>query len=232
MIDLRTTFRRRLVKFRQLQAQFQPEATPLIIQLSTTDVGVDTVHNTPLYLPSSLPPEILGKCSKRLVSMETELRIGQCHDCLSQLRTKLCAKARLLKYKFVHVRHQAPNTRSRNLLHRIEAKINVLAAKYRNALTALRTLDPQGKSGWCLNLQDLGDQDLRCLSEAELPDAPTRARAEELQARSLLNGNAVPEGNRKVSWIWRGSVVGDSEGSSGENEFGEGWVFRFWHNGC
>ena len=77
-----------------------------------TDVDVDTIQDTPLYLPSSLPPETLSACSKRLVSMETELRIGQCRDSLVQLRTKLNAQARLLKYKYVHVRHQAPNTRS------------------------------------------------------------------------------------------------------------------------
>ena len=241
-IELRTSFRRRLAKFRQMQAQFQPEVVSLIPQFSMTDADVDTVQDTRLCLPSSLPPEILGKCSKRLVSMETELRIGQCRDSLTQLRTKLSAKARLLKHKFVHVRHQAPNTRSRNLLHRIDAKVNVFAAKYNHAFAALQALDPERKSGWDSDFQALGKQDLRCLSEAELPDAPTRERAEQLQARSLLNGNVVPEGNRKVSWIWRGSLAATSEGSGApsvdapnidtpnvetpnvdaQNEFGEG----------
>jgi hypothetical protein len=164
--------------------------------------------------------------------METELRIGQCRDSLTQLRTKLSAKARLLKHKFIHVRHQAPNTRSRNLLNRIEAKINIFAAKYDHAFAALQTLDPKGTFGWGLDFEALGKQDLRCLSEAELPDAPTRERAEQLQARSLLNGGVVPEGNRKVSWIWRGSLAdvsvdSDAPGintpdADARNEFGEG----------
>ena len=234
-----------------MQAQFQPELMSLIPQYSVTDADVDAVQDTPLCLPSSLPPGILGKCSKRLVSMETELRIGQCRDSLTQLRTKLCAKARLLKHKFVHVRHQAPNTRSRNLLHRIEAKINVVAAKYDHAFAALQTLDPERKSGWGSDFQVLGKQDLRCLSEADLPDAPTRERAEKLQARSLLNGGVVPEGNRKVSWIWRGSLATsgssdapnvdvpnadalnvdtqnvDTPNVDAQTEFGEGRVFPF-----
>ena len=104
VIQLRTSFRRCLAKFRQLQTQYQPDVVPLLAKLPAVDLDLDTVQDTPLYLPSSLPPEPLNKCSKRLVSMETELRIGQCCDSLIQLRTKLNAQACLLKYNYVHVR--------------------------------------------------------------------------------------------------------------------------------
>ena len=226
-IELRTAFRRRLVKFRQLQIQYQPETVSLLAQLPETSADVSDVQTVPLYLPSSLPPNVLDKCSERLVSMETELRIGQCRDSLAQLRTKLTAQARLLKYKYVHVRHQASNTRSRNLLNRVKAKIDVAAAKYRHALSTLEALDTEGRLGWRSEFLELRNQDIRAMSQAELPDAPTQQRAEELQGRTLLNGNVVPEGNRTVSWIWRGSFKENSETQDGPNEYSEGLGQRF-----
>ena len=215
-------FRRALFRFRQLQARYQPEVLPLLAELPSIDQDLDTLHETSLFLPSSLPPESLSKCSKRLVYMERELWIGQCRDCLAQLRTKLTAQARLLKYKFVHVRHQVPNTRARNLLNRVNDKINIIAAKYRHALAMLQALDQRGASAWCSEFLELWKQDVRCLSQAELPDASTQERAEEFHARTLLNGGVTPEGNRTVSWIWRGSLKRSSE-DQGQDEYGEGW---------
>lgn len=225
-VELRTSFRRRLVKFRQLQAQYQPEVALLLAHLPLTDTDIDAIQDTPLHLPSSLPSDVLSKCSKRLISMETDLRVGQCRDSLAQLHTKLTAQARLLKHKYIHVRHQAPNTRSRNSLGRINVKIQVLADKYRHAFTALGVLDPCGKSGWEEDFLELRNQDVRGLSQAELPDAPSQARAKELQARSLLRGNIVPEGNRTVSWIWRGSLKENTKDVDAQNEFNEGWVLH------
>ena len=220
IIELRTVFRRNLVKFRQLQAEYQPETIPLLAQLPSASPDPDSIHETSLLLPSSLPPQALKICSTRLVSMEKQLRIGQCRDSLTQLRTKLAAQARLLKHKYVNVRNQAPNTRSRNLLNRNTAKITAAASKYRHAFAMLHVLDPNG-SEWCSQFKELGKQDIRCFSEPELPDAPTQERREELQARTLLGGGAIPEGNRKVSWIWRGSHKDGSE------DLGEGRLIPF-----
>jgi len=82
----------------------------------------------------------------------------------------------------------------------------------------LPTLDPHGKSGWRLEFLELRNQDVRALSEAELPNAPTQERSQQLQARSLLGGGGAPEGNRTVSWIWRGSL----QGLDTHEDFGEG----------
>ena len=82
------------MKFHQLQAQYQPEVVLLLNQLPATSMDSGTIHNTPLYLPSSLPRDVLSKSSKRLVSMEMDLWIGQCRDSLAQLCTKLSAHAR------------------------------------------------------------------------------------------------------------------------------------------
>ena len=223
VVETRIAFRRRLAKFRQLQASYQPEVTALVAQLSSstpTSPDTDAIQDAPLLLPSSLPPELLRKCSKRLVSMETALRIGQCRDSLSLLRTKLTAQARLLKYKYVNVRHQVPNTRSRSLLNRVNVKIEACAVKYRHAFQMLRVLDSSDHPEWRSEFLELRPQDVRSMGEGELPSAPTRERAEELQARTLLNGNVLPEGNRIISWIWRGAL--NSVDRDGQKDFGEG----------
>jgi len=222
------------MKFRRLQPHYQPEVTPLLSQLPETAMDPDSIHDAPLYLPSSLPPEILKKCSRRLVLVEKELRIGQCRDSLSYLRTKLNAQARLLKHKYVNARGQGPNTRSLGLINRVNTKTNAAASRYRHAFAMLRILDwsTSGGSEWRSEFFELKLQDVRGLSVAELPDAPTQEHAEQLQARSLLNGGVPPEGNRTVSWIWRGSLKDSSEGQGVQDEYGEGLWFRFSHISC
>ena len=227
VVELRTSLRRRFVKFRQLQARYQPEVIPVLSELPATSMDPDSIHDTPLYLPSSLSRIILSKSSKRLVSMEIELRIGQCRDALTRLRTKLSARARLLKYKYVNVRHQRPNTRSLGLLGSVNSKLTAASTKYRHAFAMLQALDQSEGSEWRSEFLELREQDIRGLSEAELPNARSRERAEELRTRSLLNGGGIPEGNRTVSWIWRGSVKGGLGDRGGQDEHGEGLISFF-----
>lgn len=222
VIELRTSYRRRFVKFRQLQTQFQPEVTHLLNQLPPASTDPDVIHDCPLYLPSALSADTRQSCSEKLVSMEKELRIGQCRDSLVQLRIKLNAKARLLNHKFVNVRHQLPNTRSQDLLSRTSTRIGAIAAKYCNSLTRLRDLDKDKMSKWRSEFLDLTGDDLRALAEPEPPKAATQERARELQERSLLNGNKLPEGYRTVSWVWRGSVGSDLEDQDGQSDYSEG----------
>ena len=195
VVELWMAFRRCLVRFHQLQVHYQPEVVPLLAQLPLIGQDPDTLHETPLFLPSSLPSETLSKCSRRLVSMEKELQIGQCCDSLAQLHIKLTAQAHLLKYKFVHVRHQVPNTRARNLLNCVNDKIEVFVAKYCHVLAMLGALDECGASAWRSEFFELRKQDVCCLSQVELPNAPTQEHAEELHARTLLNGGVTAEGN-------------------------------------
>ena len=166
--------------------------------------------------------------------MEKELCISQCRDSLSQLQTKLTAQAQLLKHKHTNVCHQGPNTCSRDLLNHIK-KVDVVADKYSHAHKMLQALNLSDSSEWHSEFLELRPQDICCMAKAELPNAPTWERVEECQARTLLNGNAMPEGNRTVSWIWRGSLKKNYRDHVGHKEHGEGplpnfhCVHRCWH---
>ena len=218
-------FRNRLLKFQDLQRVFQPEATALLAIPSTTSSVVildndDDVQLTNLLLPSSLPQEVLAKTSPKLVHMEKELRLGQCQDALTQLRSHLHSRARIVKDKYVNIRHQAPNTRSRSLLDRILVKINTSAERYRTAYTTLLVLDSDPVAQWRSGFHPLHPKDIRSMSDTDAIDPITGLSSNEdtvPPARGLLPGGVIPEGSRTLSWIW-GGILDDASLTPGYHE--------------
>ena len=190
---------------------YQPELATIATPLD------DDVVDVSLCLPSSLPPETRANSSPKLVQMERELRLGQCHDSLSSLRLHLHSRSRLLKDKYLNVRHQGPNTKSRELVNRVSARISACADKYRAARSALDALDPDPVAPWRRELLILQAKDIRGMSEPKLPDHPDPERAKAIQTRALLNGGVFPDGTQTLSWIWRG-VPTRPEGATGYDE--------------
>ena len=208
VIERRTTLRRQLVKFRNLQAVYQPELATVAISPD------DDVVDISLHLPSSLPPETRAS---KLALMEKELRLGQCQDALSSLRLHLHSRSRILKDKYVNIRHQGPNTKSRELLDRVLDRISACADKYRAARSALEALDPDPAASWRHEFLILQEKDVRGMSEPKPSDHPDRKRANAILARTLLGKGELPQGNHTLSWIWRGAPTGP-EGDGGYNE--------------
>lgn len=137
--------------------------------------------------------------------MEKELRMSQCYDALNSLRLHLHSRSRLLKDKYVNVRHQGPNTKSRELLNRVSNHISIAVDRYTAAYPALCALEMDPKAAWRTDLFTLHEKDIRAMSEPSLPSHPDPERAGAIMARTLLSGGALPDGNHTVSWIWRGA---------------------------
>lgn len=210
-IEQRTDFRRQLARFRELQQVYQPE---LVVVPPSPNANVLDV---PLFLPSSLSRDPRSQCHPKLVAMERDLRLGQCYDALATLRVHLHSKSRLLKDKYINVRHQGPNTKSRNLVSTVSSRIAAAADRYSTAYPALCALDTDPTATWRTELQTLNASDIRGVSEPSLPDHPDPDRASAILARRLLSGGAYPEGNHMPSWIWRGAATSDGA-VSGYNE--------------
>ena len=87
VIEQRTALCRQLVKFHQVQQVYQPE---LGLIPSSPD---DDIVDVSLFLPSSLSHDAQSKCPPKLVAMEKDLRLGQCHDVLSSLRLHLHSRS-------------------------------------------------------------------------------------------------------------------------------------------
>ena len=190
---------------------YQPELGGVHLSPNDDVVGVS------LFLPSSLSHDIRSKCSPKLVTMEKYLRQAQCHDALSSLRLHLHSRSRILKDKYLNVRHQGPNTRSQGLLNRVSTRISTAADRYTTAYSALNALDTDPMAQWRTELLVLHIKDIRGLSEPSLPDHPDPERASAILARMLLSGGGFPEGNNTPSWIWRGAPT-SADAVSGYNE--------------
>lgn len=159
------------------------------------------VENVPLCLPSDLTPEQRRNgCREGLAKIENQLRDAQCRGSLDRLRNQLHIKSRLLTYKGGNVRHQGPNTRSRGLINRNEAKIRLHSEKYQAAWEARKKLagGDEGLVGWRRLLM----KDIRCMEEQE---DVNRENAKREKQRKKKGAAGPGEGRREISWIWLGS---------------------------
>jgi len=158
---------------------------------------------SPEHIPLLLPSQLHGKtaCPRSLEVIEFRLREGQAHDALNDLRQGLRSRTYMLKFKDRFLRGQGANTRARNCLKTLDAKINAAATKYRVAHQSLTVLGASlGLVGWQDKLRPLLDEDISSLTDAF----------------DLRPG----EGRRRVSWIWQ--MCGYSERAI-ENEADDGF---------
>lgn len=151
-------------------------------------------HAIPLWLPSQINGRVPVDTS--LVNIEWKLRRAQAYESLDSLRHYLQFRAYLYKFKDRFVRGQGANTRARNTINGVQAKIDAAAAEYRVAYGALILLSSQVFDfGWKNELLLLKDEDIRDLSEG---------KTERL-------GKRQSEGRRTISWIWKAVPADDLE---------------------
>ncbi|KAF8138624.1 hypothetical protein EV363DRAFT_1394065 [Boletus edulis] len=194
---------RRIEAWTKIQTLFIPGVAGLreVVQGTRTTRPSDQLQR-PQDFPLLLPSSILRRVSydRTLEEFEWKLREGQAHDALNELRQALRSRAYMLKFKDRFLRGQGANTRARNCLKSVEAKVNASAKKYRVAHHALVALGGLlGKVGWKNQLRHLADDDIRSMTDG----------SEEVRS----------EGRRRLSWIWL--VCGYSENDT-EDDTGAG----------
>ena len=173
---------RRIEAWQQVQDLFMPGARTLRDESTQVTNRPHPPEDVLLFLPS----QIKGKtvCPPKLEMIEFRLREGQAFDALNDIRQGLRSRAYMLKFKDRFLRGQGANTRARNCVKTLDAKIGSAATRYRVAYGALSTLGPSlGQVGWRNQLRPLADEDICALVDAS----------------DLQPG----EGRRRVSWIWR-----------------------------
>ena len=198
LVQRRHALRRRIAKFRTLQAVYMPAALALLGDDDKANLEVEQVEGIRLGLPSDFKTVHRERvCDEKLTHIESRLRTAQCNDALEDLRSKLHGLAHLYQHRKKNVRHQGANTRSRTYISKQEGYKNWAVEKYRHARRALLAL--VGPGDWELRLQVLHDDDIRHMVE----DDPLTT----VKKRKRKKGPA--EGQRIISWIWRGL---DTEG--------------------
>ena len=207
MYEQRTSFHRRLKRFRQIQTLYMPIVCRKVAMDPSSTEAPQVIEKTPLYLPSSLSPtdRSIG-CTIGLGSAELDLRQAQCRDALEQLRTMIHIRSRLVQYKRYDVRHVGPNTRCNELIANHETRITRTADKYRRARRAVLAL--AGPGLWANELRELRVEDLRGLEDDD-PETVKRKEEQMRKRRKKSKLHTPAEGNRVQSWIWSGVTNGD-----------------------
>lgn len=226
----RLGFFRKLTNYRALRDAYMPGlVNESIATESTTTVPI---HLIPLQLPSSiLPTDRSQTCPPDLFVVEADLRFGQAHDALEELRRHLRTRTSTNRFKIKNVTGQRANTRAWTLQKSIDKQVKISAAKYRCARAAYMTL--VGPGDWEGALQVLESGDIRALNERGLT-MHEKEESRKLRLRVLLpNVNdefatdetvvgGPGEGYRLLSWIWLKPVgSAEEEADMQEGEFME-----------
>ncbi|KAH9899376.1 hypothetical protein C8Q73DRAFT_638342, partial [Cubamyces lactineus] len=196
LFERRTALRRRLQKFRDLQAVYMPAALPLLSQMPEARTDVEHIEGVRLGLPSDFATAHRSTlCTDAVVQLELRLRAAQCRDSLQDVRNKLHTLDHLYRYKKANVRNQGPNTRAQAELAQQRVRRDRAAARYRRARQARLSLE--GPGAWELEFQVLHDEDVRGVGD----DEPQSVLQRQRQSASSGPG----EGRKKMSWIWNAS---------------------------
>ena len=216
LITKRNVLRCRIDKWREVQNVYMPSITKHLTQSVSPDDEdrfFERPEAIPLYLPSTLPSDLISTIPSKFVEIEKCLRVSQADDSLNDLRRFLRITMGLWDYKHTHV---GPSQRYGTRLHAsvgtYREKVNRCASRYRAARDALSILDPGGT--WSTRLQELKSTDIRPpIRDLEKIPKPKGTRGTH---NTTGKDQEASEGRRALSWIWLAAQPKGTE-SGGEN---------------
>ena len=180
LLERRGALLHQIEKWRDLQAVYMPG----VLDAGVSEPGREKAESIKLWLPSYLDvAERNSLCSKGIITTERELRFGQLHDALNELRRARRIRRGLVTFHKVQLSGagQKTQTKSRAVMHTIQERIDRAVRRYRVARDALLQLDPSGT--W----QEL---------YPALKDSDNRGPGKEPEEVSTSDGKFIP------SWIW------------------------------
>ncbi|KAG6824960.1 hypothetical protein H0H92_005297 [Tricholoma furcatifolium] len=155
-----------------------------------------------LWLPSKVHVKLVF--DRHLAEVEWKLRVAQACEALDALRSNLQIRSHLYKFKDRFVRGQHANTRARNSIETVQARIQAATEEYRAAYVALNSL-----SILLSNAADLGELNVENWRLTLLP-----LEAGDIRELAEADNERTSEGRRVVSWIWRTlGVISDKNDS-------------------
>ncbi|OBZ68735.1 hypothetical protein A0H81_11116 [Grifola frondosa] len=195
--ERRNMLQRQLDGWSEIQQLYMPGVIPLRGRVTSSQGAAPILaENYPLLLPSAAVSHIT--CDPRLLEHEWQLRYGQAHENLDDLRRHLRLRTHMYKYKDRFIRGQRENTRARTTIAAVEAKVSADASRYRMAYAALEALAPPLlKTGWRVAIRPLCPEDVKGFEE----DAN------------------ISRDRVKLSWIWKTPRMGcaDTAMAGGED---------------
>ncbi|KAG2094414.1 uncharacterized protein F5147DRAFT_657174 [Suillus discolor] len=142
MVQQSNTLQRRIDTWMKMQELYMPSLAALRVSKSSVSGSVTAAPEAiKLWLPSQISRTT--PCNSHLQAIKWKLRYAQAHDALRSLHSTLRAQTAILKYKDCNLHGQGANTRARNTLKAVEARIEAAARTYEYAHKALVVLSPQ-----------------------------------------------------------------------------------------
>ncbi|KAF8879143.1 hypothetical protein BD779DRAFT_1612947 [Infundibulicybe gibba] len=183
LVERSNRLRRQLDAWIEVQHLYMPSVAALRARADREGGGAPIeAMNIQLMLPS----HAVGKAetSHFLLQYEWRLRFAYAHDVLQKLRRHVLLRTHMYRLKNAHGQGQHYHTRSLDVIKGVQAKIIVNTIRYRENRLALCALSiPLAQTEWEKELRPLQENDIRAPSAAEL--------------------DAVGEGRRSISWIWK-----------------------------
>ena len=157
-----------------------PAIAPLRARADAQGGGTPcAVQDVDLFLPSQIIRIIIDH---NLLKYEWEFRYAQANQTLGDLHGLILLRSHMYKSKGKYSCGQKQQTRSLNLLARVEERIKATASKYKKIREALVALSvPLVQFTWVQSLRTLEDSDLVGLTSMD---------------------DSGSEGRKKLSWIW------------------------------
>lgn len=232
----RTSFWKKLRRFRALQATYMPLALVLASEYEQASsarreeaarknngaVKPVEAEDVKLFLPSEIPGAERGPSYRRAIfSTESRLREAQCSTQLASLRMRLHSKSHLIRFRNANLRGQTKTTRSRGALERLGDRITATVGRYRVARKAIIALD--GSTKW-EHFRPLEDTDVstrfvtdydgqRARRFAKIGRSGKRGMVADAEVEDEEVNGAESRGasRRKLSWIWTAQGVPDPD---------------------
>ncbi|KAJ7819998.1 hypothetical protein B0H14DRAFT_2372241, partial [Mycena olivaceomarginata] len=191
---------RKLVEWLKIRESFTPVVAALRMEDDEARARAARLQPTPplpihaikLWLPSKLATSPGVQVKPSHAHYEFELRIGQAHAALAELRRLLLVRTAKYKYKDEFQHGVAASTRGKTSIANVDERIRRTAAQYRAARQALVALGPiVDDMMWKHQLRVLGPDDTLAHAAAK-----KRQKKDE---------------ERQASWIWT-TPLSDAEG--------------------
>ncbi|KAJ7079804.1 hypothetical protein B0H15DRAFT_953890 [Mycena belliarum] len=206
MLERCSKARRKILAWMDVQTTFMPEVAVLRAAAAAeraeasgiNPVAGELVQDLRLLLPSAL--EVGVTCLPELQSFELQLRVGQAHEALHDLRHQLLVRTWAYQYKDTQVANNRDIMRSVSKIQGIDEQIKRATATYHVARKALEVLGPRvGQMEWASVLRVLHPDDVRQMPASSFR-RPGGAKKRKESARQKKKRRT--ESARPISWIW------------------------------
>ncbi|KAJ7879447.1 hypothetical protein B0H13DRAFT_1472018, partial [Mycena leptocephala] len=204
-------------KFRGLQKIYMPAAALAITDAEAArdaDEAPPRPEKVKLFMPSEMLPQHEGDalrgCVPGLLEVEAKLRVAQCNNSLSSLRSQLHAKHHLIGFRNANVIGQIQATKARTLIDQVGERVDWYANRYwkgRVAVVALKGVDTYPY------LRELKPEDIQLDGDAGESDSAARKKLAMLSSGRGARAprNAPGTSRRVMSWIWTAPGALDDE---------------------